>query len=159
MAVVMHFPGMGHPWTADPGWDQLFLGADDMPALREKVAEAEGKFWRVWFLSEANIRAHLYKPAGAKAPWEDLRWEGTPRGHGHQFREGDEVYSDYATTKTQRRITHHRVTGIRMNPMTQSGVQLRVTPPVPGSQYVDDRSESARGAAWLDSAWFRKVPA
>jgi hypothetical protein len=153
------YRGIGHPWTAEPGWDQMMISADSIEQLREKIAEAENKFWRVWFLSESTIRVHMFKPSGATREWQDVRWQGTPRGHGHQFKVGDEVYTDFASTKTRQRITHHRITDIKLQPTCQTGILLRVTPRVPGSSYVSEGTEQEKGNAWIDSAWFRKVEA
>lgn len=156
--TIMHYAGIGHPWTAEPGWDQLYLGADDRSALDELIAKAKEKFWKVWFFSEATLRVHMFKPSGRTCEWEDVRWQGTPRGHGHQFKVGDEVYTDYG-----RRITHHKVLAIELRPISQTGIMLRVTPPPPGSAYVPEDRGRGPGkpptdhSAVLDSAWFRKV--
>lgn len=155
---LLLYRGIGHPWTAEPGWDALHIRADTLDELRPKIAEAESKWWKTWFLSESTIRVHMFKPSGASAPWEDVLWQGTPRGHGHGFKIGDEVYTDFASTLSRRRVTRHRITEIAMNPAqgwSQTGVKFRVTPAVPGSSYISDRTESAQGNAWFDAAWFR----
>lgn len=160
--TVMHYKGIGHPWTAEPGWDQLYLGADTMESLQSKITQAEEKFWRVWFLSEYTLRVHMYKPTGATRAWHDVPWQGTPRGHGHQFRIGDKVYTDFASSLSRKRITHHEVTEIQERIVSQTGIMLRVHPPVPGSSFRADDPGRQGGAktydnAWIDSAWFRKA--
>lgn len=158
--TVMHYKGIGHPWTAEPGWDQLYLGADTMASLQSKITQAEEKFWRVWFLSEATLRVHLFKPTGATRAWQDVPWQGTPRGHGHQFRIGDKVYTDFASSLSRKRITHHEVTEIQERIVSQTGIMLRVKPPVPGSSFLADdpgRGPKTYDKAWIDSAWFRKA--
>jgi hypothetical protein len=153
--TVMLYRGLGHPWTCAPGWDQLFLGADDAPGVDAMIADAEAKFWKVWFRSEPTNRVHMFKPTGATADWKDISWQGTPRAHGHQFKVGDEVYTDFA-----KKITRHKVTAIELRKISQTGVMLRVTPFVPGAGYVEgDRGAGSKEAnSWIDSAWFRKVP-
>ena len=156
--TIMVYRGIGHPWTAAPGWDQLFIGAGDRDSLAGMIAEAEQKLWRIWYISWETLKCHLFKPQDAAPGWKDLSWQGTPRGHGHQFKVGDEVYTDYGN-----RITRHKVLAIELRPISQTGVMLRVAPPPPGSAYVpEDRGRGPGKAptdhsAVLDSAWFRKV--
>lgn len=168
--TVLHYRGIGHPWTAEPGWDQLMISADDDAALDELIARAKDKFWKVWYRSagigpdnrNAQPRVHMFKPSDRTSDWQDVAWQGTPRGHGHQFRVGDEVYTDFSSTLTRRRVTQHRITEIDFRTISQTGVVLRVTPPVPGSSYVtEDRGAlhpgQPKGNPWIDSAWFRRV--
>lgn len=155
--TVLVFRGIGHPWTAQPGWDQMLLGADNgsLETLRAMVAKAREKFWAVWHMSEPTVRCHMYKPADATAAWQDVKWQGTPRGHGLDMKVGDEVYTDFGG-----RITQHRITEIARSELTQTGVRLRVSPPVPGSEHVSDdpgRPVKVHGSVLIDAAWFRKV--
>lgn len=150
--TVLLYRGIGHPWTCEPGWDQLFLGADDAPGIEAMVADAAAKFWKVWFHSEPTNRTHMFKPTGATADWRDLSWMGTPRAHGHQFKVDDEVYTDFRGS-----ITKHKVVGIELRVVSQTGVMLRVTPAPKGSVYVNEHGQPAGGLPWIDSAWFRKV--
>lgn len=159
---ILVYRGIGHPWTAEPGWDQMYIrsfGQDALVVLRAKLAEAKERFWQLWFLSEATAAAHLFKPSGATRDWQDVSWQGTPRGHGHQFQVGDKVYTDFASTKQHPgRITQHKITEIRLHTLCQTGVQLRVTPIVPGSGFVAAvPGEKSGSNPWIDSAWFRKI--
>jgi hypothetical protein len=158
----MLYRGIGHPWTAEPGWDQLFIGEDGASALAAKVAEAKEKFWKVWFHSEPTNRTHLFKPSGVTRDWKDVSWQGTPRGHGHQFKVGDEVYTDIGTPggllTRAKVVSHHTVKEIEFRACCQTGVMLRVDPAPRGSVYVDDRGNPAKGLPWIDSAWFRRMP-
>jgi hypothetical protein len=153
--TIMLYRGIGHPWTAAPGWDQLFIGEDTLEDLRGRIQDALAKFWQVWFVSEPTLKAHLFKPTGAQQPWQDISWQGTPRGHGHEFKVGDEVYTDY----DHGRVSRHKVVAIEYSKMCQTGVQLRVSPTPRGAGFVPD--DPGRGpnnkSAVLDSAWFRKV--
>lgn len=160
MTQHLLYRGIGHPWTAEPGWDKLILLADSEPEMIELVDRAQEKFWRLWYRTVPHgterHSATMYKPSGAESAWQDVRWQGTPRGHGHQFRVGDEVYTDFASTKSRARVTRHRVTAIEFRKISQTGVMLRVSPKVPGSIYIDDRGEPV-GDPWIDSAWFRRI--
>lgn len=148
--------GAGHPWTAHPGWDQMLLYAGTLEKLSELVAKAEEKFWRVWFgpgICGDGHLTHLYKPSDATKPWGDIPWQGTPRGHGHAFKVGDEVYTDFS-----RKITRHRITEIGFVKACHTGVMLRVTPWGLSTFVGDDGRERKTSAPWIDAAWFRKVP-
>jgi hypothetical protein len=155
--TVLVFRGIGHPWTAAPGWDQMMLAADDgsLDTLRVLIERAKQKFWRVWFMSEPTLKCHMFKPSDATRDWKDISWQGTPRGHGHAFKVGEAVYTDFSG-----RITHHRITHIEFSKMSQTGVRFRLAPPVPGSEFVADdpgRGPKVHGTVLIDSAWFRKV--
>jgi hypothetical protein len=154
---VLVFRGIGHPWTSAPGWDQLLLWThEDADGLAKLIARAKEKFWKEWFVSDSTFTAHMFKPSDATRDWEDISWQGTPRGHGHQFQIGDHVYTDYS-----RKITKHQVTAIEFKNACQTGVMLRVTPPVHGTAFLADDPGRGPGKvhnnAWLDAAWFRKL--
>lgn len=151
------FRGIGHPWTAEPGWDQMFIQPDDgaRGTLDAMVARAKDKFWKVWHLNEKTLKCHLFKPAGATREWRDVAWQGTPRGHGLDFKVNDEVYTDFGG-----RITEHRIIEIQRSEMTQTGVRLRVAPPVPGSEHLSDdpgKPPKVHGSVLIDAAWFRRI--
>lgn len=157
--TVLVFRGIGHPWTAHPGWDQMFMAPDDgkLETLEAMAKKAEEKFWKVWWLSKQTLKCHLYKPSDRTSPWVDLPWQGTPRGHGLDMKVGDEVYTDFSG-----RITQHRITEIQRSELTQTGVRLRVSPPVPGSEHISDdpgRPPKVHGSVLIDAAWFRRVEA
>lgn len=150
MSAVV-FRGIGHPWTSHPGWDQMLLQADDgePSTLQKMVDSAKEKFWAVWH--QAGERAHLYKPAGATAPWQDVKWQGTPRGHALGWKVGDEVYTDFSGE-----ITRHQVVEISASKLSPSGVRIRVKPPVPQSEFVGDDGK-IYGTVFIDAGWFRRV--
>lgn len=143
----------GHPWSGADGWDLLVLELDTVEALDAKIDEAIGKWWRIWVRDQARCSSVLFKPAGATEPWEDLPRHGTPREKSLALAVGDEVYTDFT-----RQITRHRIVERQTGVMTQTGCQLRVSPPVKGSGYVADNPRSEvqqRGIPWMDAAWFR----
>lgn len=157
--TALVYRGIGHPWTAEPGWDQMFLAPDDgaMETLRAMIAKAKERFWQVWYLSEPTLKCHLYKPSGATREWQDVKWQGTPRGHGLDLQVGELVYTDFSG-----HITQHHILEIQRSELTQTGVRLRVTPPVPGSEHVSDdpgRPKKVHGNVLIDAAWFRRVEA
>lgn len=154
--TVLKYAGIGHPWTAQPGWDQMLLMADDgnIETLRAMVSKAKEKFWALWHLSEPTCKAHMYKPSDATAAWQDVKWQGTPRGHGLDFKVDDEVYTDFSG-----HITQHRIIEIQRSELTQTGVRLRVAPPVPGSEHISEDPGKPRkvyGSVLIDAAWFRR---
>jgi hypothetical protein len=156
--TVTAYRGIGHPWTAASGWDQMVLSGEDHAVTDAMIADAEAKFWKLWYRDIATNTAHMFKPSGASAEWSDISWAGTPRGHGHEFNIGDEVYTDYTG-----KITHHKVTDITPRNISQTTIMLRVYPAPRGSTYVSEDRGALKpgkpvGMPWFDSAWFRKVP-
>ena len=154
MTITVHRDA-GHPWSGAPGWDLLQLEAACIDTLDVKISEAEGKRWRVWTRDQARAAALMYKPTGATATWEDDPRQGTPRAVCTALAVGDKVYTDFSS-----RITQHTVTDRATGRMTQTGVMLRVSPPVPGSGFLaEDPGARAKtfNNAWIDSAWFRPV--
>lgn len=148
--------GAGHPWSAHPHWDQMLLYAGTLERLDALVAKALEKFWRVWFgpgIAGDGHMTHLYKPSDAVSEWQDILWQGTPRGHGHAFKIGDEVYTDFSG-----KITQHRITEIGFINACQTGVQLRVKPWRFSEFVADDGRVRKTNAPWVDAAWFRKTP-
>ena len=153
--TVRKVENLGHPWTYEPGWDRMLLLADDgNPAtLARMVKSAKERFWRVWY--QGRDIADMYKPSGRTSDWQDIPWQGTPRGHGHRFAVGEEVYTDFSG-----RITKHRIIEIQHSEISLAGVRFRVSPPVPGSEFIaDDPGRPARvhGNVLIDASWFRKV--
>jgi hypothetical protein len=59
----------GHPWTGKGNWDLMEIKAGSEAELNEFVMKAEQKFWQCWIKGEGE--AVMYKPTGAKEPWED----------------------------------------------------------------------------------------
>lgn len=160
--TVMVQRGVGHPWTAHPGWDSMLIAVPSADQMRKLLRDARDKFWKAWIEPYddncGNQVAVLYKPSGCTREWEDIRWQGTPRGHGHDFKVGDRVYTDYASSLKTRRVTAHTVVGITFRNACQTGVLLQVDPP-PGrlARHIHDDDTEQRGLPWLDSAWFRKL--
>jgi hypothetical protein len=149
----------GHPWSGVPGWDRLHLQAIDVEQLDVMISDAERKHWQVWLRDQDSACAMLFKPAGASAHWEDDPRHGTPRAKCLAIAVGDWVYTDYAGRITQHRVVERILEQVSGH-MTQTGCQLRVTPPVIGSGYVTDDPNAKirqKGLAWMDSAWFRLV--
>lgn len=151
--------GAGHPWSAAPDWDRLYLQAASIELLDVMILDAERKFWQVWLRDQAEGRAVLYKPAGASAQWHDTPRRGDTHGRCLGIAVGDEVYTDYTGQITKHRVVE-RTTHAQSGHVSQTDCQLRVTPPVRGSGYVaDDPGAKIRqkGLAWMDAAWFRPV--
>jgi len=145
----------GHPWSGDPGWDQLHLDATDIEALHVLVGDAEAKHWHVWIHDQERVAAALYKPAGASTTWVDEPRLGTDKAACVAIEVGDVVDTDFS-----RKITRHTVTDRTERNISQTGIMLRVTPPVPGSGYVAEDPgypSKTHNNAWIDSAWFRKA--
>lgn len=147
--------GAGHPWSAEPDWDQLVMSAE-VALLDAMVLDAERKHWQVWVRDPANRLVLLYKPAGATAPWVDAPRLGTPHERCLAIAVGDEVYTDYTGHITQHRVVE-RQTRETSGRVSQTDCQLRVTPPVRGSGYVSEPGDKVRqkNLAWMDAAWFR----
>ncbi len=143
----------GHPWSAAYGWDQLRLTAAHMDALDATITRSEAKRWRVWIRDQARVEAVMYKPAGATGPWEDDQLTGTPTSACQAIRTGDDVYTVFGGD-----VTRHTVTERKTRPTTQTGVVLRVSPPVPDSAFLQEDAGKRCvlfNNAWIDAAWFR----
>ena len=162
MSVTVH-RDVNHPWTGAPGWDHLLLSGDSLGLLADMVRDAEDKFWQVWMQDPVQpsgchqVRAMLYKPAGASAHWRDEPRLGTPRARCLAIAVGDEVYTDYTGRITQHCVVE-RQTREFSGHVSQTDCQLRVSPPVKGSGYVTDDPKAKirqKGLAWMDAAWFR----
>jgi len=62
-----------HPWTREFGWETLDIYAHTEAELTRLIQIAEKHFFQVWIRDNVGqVSAHLYRPAGAKAPWNDL---------------------------------------------------------------------------------------
>ena len=147
----------GHPWRAARGWDRLHLQAFDAVQLDAMVQDAERKHWQVWLRDPALPGALLYKPSGSSAHWTDAPRQGTPRSRCLAIAVGDWVYTDFTGRITRHQVVERTTEDVSRH-MTQTGCQLRVTPPVRGSGYVADDPHAVirqKGLAWIDAAWFR----
>lgn len=140
----------GHPWSAEPGWDQLGLQFSSIVLLDDKIDEAMRKHWHIWIRDQHQARAVLYKPSGAQETWEDVPRMGTPRALCIALQVGDEVYTDFTG-----RVTQHRITARETKFTSQTGIMLRVKPVVQKS--TDAGNEYVGSNPWIDAAWFRPV--
>lgn len=62
-----------HPWTGKPGWESLDIYAHTEDELTHIIQIAEKHFFQTWIRDNTGrIAAYLYRPIGAKAPWNDL---------------------------------------------------------------------------------------
>ena len=145
----------GHPWSAAPGWDQMQLDAMDHDGLDALIEQAENKFWQVWIRDSHKPAAVMYKPSGSTASWQDGPRHGTPTSICRAIKVGDTVCTDYGGIHGYP-VSQHRVIERTERLVSQTGIMLRVNPPVRGSAFLGDHGK-VHNNAWLDSAWFRPV--
>jgi len=145
----------GHPWSAAPGWDQMELSAMDHGGLDALIEQAENRFWRIWINDGQQLNAVMYKPSGATAPWQDDQRQGTPGNVCRAIKVGDVVDTVFGKNYGHP-VSRHRVIERTERVVSQTGIMLRVNPPVRGSAFLGDQGQKYNNA-WLDSAWFRPV--
>lgn len=73
MARIQVSRGHGHPWTKEPGWDQMEILSDSEIELEACIDVAEAKFWQPWMIGKLRGTpvAVMYKPSGATSAWTD----------------------------------------------------------------------------------------
>lgn len=144
-----------HPWSGAPGWDLLVIQAESVTRAVELSYAARRKMWHLFFQDGPEVI--MYKPSGAMEDWADEdEWMGCDREVARALAPGDVVYTNFSGQVTRHKVTERQPdfevgkaprSQLRKQQVSQTGVLIRVVPPVPKS-----------GGGQLDPAWFRRLP-